>query len=98
MVVFLWIWQFLSPIVIIFGGLYMLEDDIESTVFILGGIASVLGLIVGIVGWGDTIPPRWFWVKSGTELIGSKIMTSIGYAFQFFFIPAFVFGIIDYFG
>ena len=64
----------------------------------LGGAAAVIGLIVGIVGWGDTVPPRWFWIKSSTELAGSRITTAISYAIQFFFIPAFVIGMIEYFG
>ena len=64
----------------------------------LGGVSAVIGLIIGIVGWGDTVPPRWFWIKSSTELAGSRIMTAIGYAMQFFFIPSFVIGMIEYFG
>jgi len=44
------------------------------------------------------VPPRWFWIKSSTDLAGSRIMTAIGYAIQFFFIPAFVIGMIEYFG
>lgn len=98
MAVFLWIYQFISPIIILFGGLYMLEDGLEPNVFIWGGVAAVVGLVVGIAGWGDTIPPRWFWIKSSTELAGSRIMTAIGYAIQFFFIPAFIIGMLDYFG
>ena len=58
----------------------------------------VIGLIVGIVGWGDTVPPRWFWIKSSMDLAGSRFMTALGYAIQFFFIPAFIMGMIEYFG
>ena len=97
MSVFLWIFQFISPITFILGGLYLLENPSPLTLG-LGGAAAVIGLIVGIVGWGDTVPPRWFWIKSSTELAGSRILTAIGYAIQFFFIPAFVIGMIEYFG
>lgn len=97
MSVFLWIFQFISPITFILGGLYLLENPSPLTLG-LGGVAAVIGLIIGIVGWGDTVPPRWFWIKSSTELAGSRIMTAIGYAIQFFFIPSFVIGMIEYFG
>ena len=97
MSVFLWIFQFISPITFILGGLYLLENPSPLTLG-LGGAAAVIGLIVGIVGWGDTVPPHWFWIKSSTELAGSRIMTAIGYAIQFFFIPSFVIGMIEYFG
>ena len=97
MAVFLWIFQFISPITFILGGLYLLENPSPLTLG-LGGVAAVIGLVIGIVGWGDTVPPRWFWIKSSTELAGSRIMTAIGYAIQFFFIPSFVIGMIEYFG
>ncbi len=97
MAIFLWLFQFISPIALILGGLYLLEDP-SSLAIILGAIAAVIGLVVGIVGWADTVPPRWFWIKSSMELAGSRFMTAIGYAIQFFFIPAAVIGIIGYFG
>lgn len=97
MSVFLWIFQFISPITFLLGGLYLLENPSPMTLG-LGGASAVIGLIIGIVGWGDTVPPRWFWIKSSTELAGSRVMTAIGYAIQFFFIPAFVIGMIEYFG
>ena len=97
MSVFLWIFQFISPITFLLGGLYLLENPSPLTLG-LGGAAAVIGLIIGIVGWGDTVPPRWFWIKSSTELAGSRITTAIGYAIQFFFIPSFVIGMIEYFG
>ena len=73
-------------------------EDPSPMAIILGAVAAVVGLIVGIVGWADTVPPRWFWIKSSMDLAGSRFMTALGYAIQFFFIPAFVMGIIDYFG
>ena len=97
MALFLWLYQFISPITFIFGGLYLLEDP-SPLAIILGVIAAVLGLVVGTVGWADTVPPRWFWIKSSMDLAGSRFMTALGYAIQFFFIPAFVMGIIAYFG
>ncbi|MBR4177240.1 MAG: hypothetical protein IKQ53_07555 [Bacteroidales bacterium] len=97
MSLFLWIFQYISPITFVLGGLYLLEDP-SPLAFILGGVAAVLGLIVGIVGWGDTVPPRWFWIKSSMDLAGSRFMTAIGFAIQFFFIPPCVIGLIEYFG
>ena len=97
MAIFLWIFQFISPIAFILGGLYLLEDP-SPAALVIGGIAAVIGLIIGIAGWAETVPPRWFWVKSSTELAGSRIMTAIGYAIQFFFLPPFIIGLIEYFG
>lgn len=97
MAIFLWIFQFISPITFILGGLYLLEDS-SPLVIGLGIVAAIIGLVVGIVGWADTVPPRWFWIKSSTDLAGSRIMTALGYAIQFFFIPAFIIGLINYFG
>ena len=97
MAIFLWIWQFSGPIVFILGGLYLIEDP-SPLALTLGGLAAVLGLVIGIVGWGDTVPPRWFWIKSSTELAGSRVMTALGYAIQFFFLPACIIGLIEYFG
>ena len=96
MAIFLWIWQFIGPVALILGGLYLLEDP-SPLALTLGRLAAVIGLIVGIVGWADTVPPRWFWIKSSTELAGSRIMTAIGYAIQFFFLPAAIIGLIGYF-
>ncbi len=97
MAIFLWIFQFISPIAFILGGLYLLEDP-SPAALVIGGIAAVIGLIVGIAGWAETVPPRWFWVKSSTELAGSRIMTAIGYAIQFFFLALAIFGLVEYFG
>ncbi|MBR3798688.1 MAG: hypothetical protein IKK36_07220 [Bacteroidales bacterium] len=97
MAFFLWIFQFISPIALILGGLYLVEDP-SPLALGLGGVAAVLGLIVGIVGWGDTVPPRWFWIKSSMDLAGSRFLTAIGYALQFFFIPPCIIGLIEYFG
>ena len=97
MALFLWIFQYISPIAFVLGGLYLIEDP--SALAIGLGIASaVLGLVVGIVGWGDTVPPRWFWVKSRMDLAGSRFMTAIGYAIQFFFLALAIFGLVEYFG
>jgi len=97
MAIFLWIFQFISPITFILGGLYLIEDP-EPLAIILGIVSAIIGLIVGIIGWADTVPPRWFWIKSSMDLAGSRFMTALGYAIQFFFIPACVIGLIEYFG
>lgn len=97
MAIFLWIFQFISPIAIILGGLYLLEDPSPASL-VVGALSAVLGLVVGIVGWGDTVPPRWFWIKSSMGLAGSRFMTAIGYAIQFFFLALAIFGTVEYWG
>ena len=97
MAVFLWIFQFISPIALILGGLYLMENP-SPLALVLGGVAAVLGLVVGIIGWGDTVPPRWFWIKSSMNLAGSRFMTAIGYAIQFFFLALAIFGLVEYWG
>ncbi|MBO4588128.1 MAG: hypothetical protein J5711_04410 [Bacteroidales bacterium] len=64
---------------------------------IVGALSAVLGLVVGIVGWADTVPPRWFWIKSRVDLAGSRFLTAIGYAIQFFFLALAIFGLVEYF-
>ena len=56
MAIFLRIFQFISPIMVILGALYLIEDP-STLSLILGGVAAVFGLVVGIVGWADTVPP-----------------------------------------
>ena len=97
MSIFLWLFQFISPVTFVLGGLYLLENP-SPLVLVSGGLAAVVGLVIGIIGWADTVPPRWFWIKSSMDLAGSRFMTAIGYAIQFFFIPAFIIGMIEYFG
>lgn len=75
----------------------MLEDPSPASL-IVGALSAVLGLVVGIVGWADTVPPRWFWIKSSMEMAGSRFMTAIGYAVQFFFLVLAIFGLVEYFG
>ena len=97
MAIFLWIFQFISPITLILGCLYLIEDP-SGLAIGLGIASAILGLVVGIVGWADTVPPRWFWIKSSADLAGSRFLTAIGYAIQFFFLPPFIIGLIEYFG
>ena len=97
MSIFLWIFQFISPIALILGGLYLLEDPSPASL-VVGALSAVLGLVVGIVGWADTVPPRWFWIKSNVQLAGSRFVTAIGYAIQFFFLALAIFGIVEYYG
>ena len=49
MSIFLWLFQFISPIAFFIGGFYLVEDP-DPLALILGGVSAVLGLIVGIVG------------------------------------------------
>ena len=97
MALFLWLWQWLSPVWFFIGTYYLLEHG-DSLSLILGCVSAFIGLLVGIFGWGETIPPRWFWVKSASDLAGSRVVTALQYAIQFFFIPAAVMGMFEYFG
>ena len=97
MSIFLWLFQFISPVTFVLGGLYLLENP-SPLVLVSGALAAVVGLVIGIIGWADTVPPRWFWIKSSMDLAGSRFMTAIGYAIQFFFITPCVIGLIEYFG
>lgn len=73
-------------------------EDPSGLAIGLGIASAILGLVVGIIGWADTVPPRWFWIKSSVDLAGSRFLTAIGYAIQFFFIPPCIIGLIEYFG
>lgn len=97
MAIFLWLFQFISPVILLLGIFYLVEDP-EPVALVLGGLAALLGLIVGIIGWADTVPPRWFWIKSSMELAGSRFLAAIGYAIQFFFIPLAIFGLMEVLG
>ncbi len=94
MAIFLWLFQFISPVTLLLGIFYLVEDP-EPVALVLGGLAAFLGLIVGIIGWADTVPPRWFWIRSSMELAGSRFLAAIGYAIQFFFIPLAIFGLME---
>lgn len=97
MAVFLWLFQFISPLSLIFGIFYLIENP-EPMAMVLGGLSAVFGLIIGIIGWADTVPPRWFWIRSSMELAGSRFLAAIGYAIQFFFIPLAIFGLMEVLG
>ena len=97
MAIFLWQFQFISPIALILGGLYLLEDPSPASL-VVGALSAVLGLVVGLVGWADTVPPRWFWVKRRMDLAGNRVLTAIGYAVQFFFLALAIFGTVEYWG
>ena len=94
MAIFLWIFQFISPLAMIFGIFYLVEDP-EPVAIIMGGLSALFGLVIGIIGWADTVPPRWFWIKSSMELAGSRFLTAIGYAVQFFFLPPAIIGLME---
>ena len=88
MKVLLWILNILNPIILIAAVGYFAMGDIEDWVLYAGAGSALLGLIIGFTGWGETVPPRWFWVKSSVDLLDSRIFTALSYAFQFFCIPA----------
>ena len=78
---------------VILGALYLIGDP-SILSLVLGGVAAVFGLIVGIVGWADTVPPRWFWVKSKVGLFDTLIGGAFSYALRFAFIPFAILGVI----
>ena len=95
MKVLLWILNILSPIILIAAVGYFAMGDIEDWVLYAGAGSALLGLIIGFTGWGETVPPRWFWVKSTQDLLDSRIFTALSYAFQFFCIPAAVTAVVE---
>jgi hypothetical protein len=96
MKVLLWILNILSPIVLIAAIGYFAMGDIEDWVLYAGAGSALLGLIIGFTGWAETVPPRWFWVKSSVDLFDSRVFTALSYAFMFFCIPAAVACIIEF--
>ncbi len=95
MTVILWIWNYLSPIVMLLGAGYFAMGGFDELTLIFCAGAAILGFIIGFTGWGETVPPRWFWIKSRVDLFDNRFFTALGYAFQFFFLPAAIFGIIE---
>ena len=95
MVVLLWIINLLSPLIFIGSVIYFAFGDIETWTLIAGGGAALLGFIIGFTGWAETVPPRWFWVKSSVDLFDNRFFTALSYALQFFCIPAAVAAIIE---
>ena len=95
MKVLLWILNILNPIILIAAVGYFAMGDIEDWVLYAGAGSALLGLIIGFTGWGETVPPRWFWVKSSVDLLDSRIFTALSLALQFFCIPAAVAAILE---
>lgn len=95
MIVILWIWNILSPIVFFCAMGYFAMGNIEDWVLYAGAGSALLGLIIGFTGWSETVPPRWFWVKSSVDLLDSRIFTALSLALQFFCIPAAVAAILE---
>ncbi len=95
MKVVLWILNILNPIVLFAAAGYFAMGDIEEWVIYAGAGSALLGLIIGFTGWGETVPPRWFWVKSSVDLLDSCVLTALSYAIQFFCIPAAVAAILE---
>ncbi len=95
MVVFLWLWNIISPLILFLGLGYIATGEAEGWEFIAGGGAALLGFIIGFTGWAETVPPRWFWVKSSVDLFDNRFFTALSYALQFFLIPSAIMGIIE---
>ena len=94
MAVLLWILSILYPLIFLGAVVYFAFMEIELWVMIVGAGAALLGLIIGFTGWAETVPPRWFWVKSNIDLLGNRVGTALSYTLQFFLIPAGVMGLI----
>ena len=95
MKILLWILNILYPIILFTAAGYFAMGDIEDWVLYAGAGSALFGLIIGFTGWAETVPPRWFWVKSRVALFNSRVFTALGYALLFFCIPASVAGIIN---
>ena len=63
---------------------------IEPYVYIIAGVLSLAGFILGFTNWALDIPPRFFWTKSRVELFDNRVGNAFGYAVIFFFLPFFV--------
>lgn len=89
MIVLVYIFNILSPIITIFGGLILLFGFqlIETWLWVLCGISAVVGLIFGFATWHYDVPPRWFWVKSEMEMLDNRVFVALKYAVTFFLIP-----------
>lgn len=70
-----------------FGCMGMYEDFDNPGMWIVGGICGVLGIILGASQWAIDVPPRWFWSKSQSELLETRIGSAIGYGLVCFNIP-----------
>ena len=100
MVVLLWILQKISPIYMFVGLLYLLlsTDSWEGWMFVVGGIAAVIGGIFGATSWAEDVPPRWYWSKSNLELFDNKVGAIFGWAWSFFLLAFCVYAVIDMVG
>ena len=95
MKVFLYIWRILSPLILIAGilDIYIISNYDwvilgKAATFILGGVSTVIGIIIGFSGWAEEVPPRWFWIKSNVDLLANRVGNALSLGIQFFFIPA----------
>ena len=68
---------------------------IEPYVYIIAGVLSLAGFILGFTNWALDIPPRFFWTKSRVELFDNRVGNAFGYAVIFFLLPFFVVGVIE---
>ena len=93
MVAFLWLFNLISPITSIIGALVLCSGEFEGAEPIFGAVLAVVGFILGLTSWSETVPPRWFWVKSKLDLFDNKVWNSLSMALQFFLIPFAVAGI-----
>ena len=80
MMVFLWLFRLVSPIISVLGMLVLCSGEFGDYDLIIGGALAVVGFIIGLTTWAETVPPRWFWVKSRLDLFESRIYNAFGYA------------------
>ena len=95
MMVFLWLFRLVSPIISVLGMLVLCSGEFGEYDLIIGAALAVVGFIIGLTTWAATVPPRWFWVKSRLDLFESRIYNAFGYALQFFLIPCCITGIME---
>lgn len=53
-----------------------------------------LGFVFGIFCWSENIAPRMFWVKSRTDLFGSRVKSAFGYMLGFFNLACLITGLV----
>ena len=75
----------LAPIVNTIGAFGLIGCIVydEPEMLIYGGVVGVVGLIFGMVAYGNDIPPRWFWSRSKNQIFSFSVTAVLGYAWSF---------------
>ena len=82
-----------------FFSIALYNDFHAPLTWIASVICLVIGLVLGASQWAVDVPPRWFWSKSKSDLLETRIGTTIGYGLICFNLPLaiyFVLFLVDY--